>query len=64
MNSQLLAGGYPWTVIPANEARAFEESLEKARVTGEISDLARKIAWHSLNSFVAPKLNGEDPEQD
>lgn len=64
MNSQLLAGGYPWTVIPANEARAFEEALEKARVTGEIGDLARKIAWHSLNSFVAPKLNGEDPEQD
>ena len=49
MNLMLASGGYPWTVIPVEERKAYMNSLEKASVEGNIepfvvfiSDLVRE----------------------
>ena len=44
MNSQLVAGGYPWTVIPGWKADLYNDALEKACTTGEIYHMANLVA--------------------
>ena len=44
MNSQLVAGGYPWSVIPGWKADLYNDALEKACTTGGIYDLANLVA--------------------
>lgn len=44
MNSQLVSGGYPWTVIPVWKSDMYEEALEKACTKGDIYDLAHLVA--------------------
>ena len=44
MNSQLVAGGYPWTVIPGWKADLYNDALEKACTIGDIHDLAHLVA--------------------
>ena len=44
MNSQLVAGGYPWTVIPGWKTDLYNNALEKACTTGGIYDLANLVA--------------------
>ncbi|MBQ8063714.1 MAG: Fic family protein [Clostridia bacterium] len=44
MNSQLVSGGYPWTVIPVWKSDMYEAALEKACTKGEIYDLAHLVA--------------------
>ena len=41
MNTMMMAaGGYPWTVIPLSERKAYMASLEKASVGGGIDPFA------------------------
>ena len=40
MNLMLAAGGYPWTVVPTEERRAYMEALEQASVAEDIGPCA------------------------
>jgi hypothetical protein len=40
VNTMMAAGGYPWTVIPLPERKAYMSSLEKASVGGDIGPFA------------------------
>ena len=44
MNTQLVSGGYPWTVIPQMWDEEYFAALEKACVGLDISDFARLMA--------------------
>lgn len=50
MNCQLIAGGYAWTVIPAEKVQEYDESLEKACVELDISGFTRIIATQVATS--------------
>ena len=43
MNCQLVAGGYAWTVIPADLAEEYDEALEKACTELDISMFTKLI---------------------
>jgi len=43
MNAMLVAGGYPWTVVPVEQRNAYMETLETASVDGDIAPFARFI---------------------
>ncbi len=43
MNTQLISGGYNWTVIPVESRDEYMEAIEKASVRGDISDFAQFI---------------------
>lgn len=45
MNAMLASGGYPWTVIPVEERKAYMSSLEKASVEQNIKPFAKFIAY-------------------
>lgn len=45
MNTMLASGGYPWTVIPIEERKAYMESLEKASVDQNIESFAKFISY-------------------
>ena len=44
MNTMMAAGGYPWTVIPLPERKAYMASLEKASVGEDIGPFADFLA--------------------
>jgi fido (protein-threonine AMPylation protein) len=44
MNTMMAAGGYPWTVIPLSERKAYMSALEKASVDEDIAPFAEFIA--------------------
>ncbi|MBO4763078.1 MAG: Fic family protein [Candidatus Methanomethylophilaceae archaeon] len=44
MNTQLVAGGYPWTIIPEMWGEEYFDALEKACVDLDIKDFAQLIA--------------------
>lgn len=44
MNTMMAAGGYPWTVIPLSERKAYMGSLEKASVREDIGPFADFLA--------------------
>ncbi len=44
MNTQLVAAGYPWTVIPEMWDEEYDKALEKACVELDIGDFARLMA--------------------
>ena len=44
MNTMMAAGGYPWTVIPLSERKAYMASLEKASVGEDIGPFADFLA--------------------
>lgn len=54
MNTMMAAGGYPWTVIPLSERRAYMASLEKASVSEDIGPFADFLA-----RLVEKRLAGE-----
>jgi len=54
MNTMMAAGGYPWTVIPLPERRAYKASLEKASVGEDIGPFADFMA-----NLVEKRLAGE-----
>lgn len=54
MNTLMAAGGYPWTVIPLPERKAYMASLEKASVDEDIRPFA-----HFLARLVEKRLAGE-----
>ena len=54
MNTMMAAGGYPWTVIPLSERKAYMESLEKASVGEDIGPFADFLAH-----LVEKRLAGE-----
>ena len=54
MNTMTAAGGYPWTVIPLPERKAYMSSLEKASVGEDIGPFADFLA-----TFVERRLAGE-----
>ena len=54
MNTMMAAGGYPWTVIPLPERKAYMASLEKASVGEEIGPFAGFVA-----RLVEKRLAGE-----
>jgi Fic family protein len=51
MNTMIAAGGYPWTVIPLSERKAYMASLEKA-TSARTSDRLR-IFWHDSSRNVS-----------
>lgn len=54
MNLMMAAGGYPWTVIPVEERKAYMVALEKASVDEEIRPFADFLA-----GLVKKRLAGE-----
>lgn len=44
MNTMLASGGYPWTVIPLDERRAYMQALEKASAGQDITDFTAFLA--------------------
>src|SRR5215469_6382262 len=54
MNTMMAAGGYPWTVIPLPERKAYMASLEKASVGEDIGPFADFLA-----TLVERRLAGE-----
>src|SRR5215469_5844680 len=54
MNTMMAAGGYPWTVIPLPERKAYMASLEKASVGEDIGPFADFLAI-----LVEQRLAGE-----
>ena len=54
MNTMMAAGGYPWTVIPLSERKAYMASLEKASVSEDIGPFADFLA-----RLVEKRLAGE-----
>jgi len=53
MNLMMAAGGYPWTVIPVTERKAYMAALEKASVGEDIAPFADFLA-----RLVAKRLAG------
>ena len=45
MNVMLASGGYPWTVIPAEERDNYMNALEIASVDQDIKPFAEFVAW-------------------
>jgi Fic family protein len=54
MNLMMAAGGYPWTVIPVAERKAYMNALEKASVGEEIGPFTDFLA-----GLVTKRLAGE-----
>ena len=54
MNTMMAAGGYPWTVIPLPERKAYMTYLEKASVGEDIGPFAEFLA-----TLVEKRLAGE-----
>jgi fido (protein-threonine AMPylation protein) len=54
MNTMMAAGGYPWTVIPLSERKAYMAALEKASVGEDIDPFADFLA-----TLVGKGLAGE-----
>ena len=54
MNTMMAAGGYPWTVIPLTQRKAYMASLEKASVGEDIGRFADFVA-----RLVEKRLAGE-----
>ena len=52
MNTQLISGGYDWTIIPVDKRTAYMTALEKASVEGNITDFTLFIA-----SLISGKSN-------
>ena len=46
MNVMLASGGYPWTVLPAEERDEYMQSLEEASTSNNISRFAKFVAHH------------------
>ena len=44
LNVMLASGGYPWTVIPVEERKAYMAALEKASVENDIEPFAKFLA--------------------
>ncbi len=44
MNTQLISGGYDWTIIPVENRTAYMAALEKASVQGDITDFTLFIS--------------------
>ena len=45
MNTMLVSGGYPWTVIPVEERDNYMNALESASVDQDIEPFAKFMAW-------------------
>ena len=45
MNVMLASGGYPWTVIPVEERKAYMAALEKASVEQDVEAFAKFIGY-------------------
>ena len=54
MNLMMASGGYPWTVVPADERKSYMEALEKASVDEDIKPFADFLA-----TLVEKRLAGE-----
>jgi Fic family protein len=54
MNVMMAAGGYPWTVVPVAERKAYLAALEKASVGENIAPFAEFLA-----ALVEKRLAGE-----
>jgi len=44
MNTQLISGGYDWTIVPFERRAEYMAALEKASVQGDIKDFTLFIA--------------------
>lgn len=54
MNTMLVSGGYPWTVIPVEERDRYMNALEKASINQDVRPFAEFIAY-----LVGASLKGE-----
>ena len=54
MNVMMAAGGYPWTVVPVAQRKAYMAALEKASVGEDIGPFAELLA-----GLVRRRLAGE-----
>jgi len=44
MNTMIVSGGYPWTVIPVTDRNAYVHALEKASVSENIAPFVDFLA--------------------
>ena len=61
MNAMLASGGYPWTVIPVEERKAYMSSLEKASVGQDIKPFAKLLGYlaeQTLKGKPVAKIKG------
>jgi hypothetical protein len=59
MNAMLTAGGYPWTIIPVGERKAYMDALEQASVNHNIipfSDFLAKLVSGGMQGEPLPPL--------
>ncbi len=59
MNTMLVAGGYPWTVIPFEERTAYMEALEQASVHQNIApfaDLIGRLVVSRMKGLPLPRI--------
>jgi len=45
MNTMLISGGYPWTVIPIDERDGYMQALESASVENDIEPFSKFMAY-------------------
>lgn len=58
MNVMLASGGYPWTVIPVEERKAYMAALEAASVDNDIGPFTEFLA-----KLVRAGLEGEQGQK-
>jgi len=59
MNAMLVAGGYPWAVVPLEERKTYMEALEQASVHQNIEPFVTfisKIVTNRLSGKPQPKI--------
>ena len=59
MNAMLVAGGYPWAVVPLEERKTYMEALEQASVHQNIEPFVTfiaKIVTNRLRGKPQPKI--------
>lgn len=54
VNTMMASGGYPWTVIPVSDRKAYVEALERASVGEDVGPFADFLA-----GLVNKRLAGE-----
>jgi Fic family protein len=64
MNTQLLTGGYRWTIIPVECRDEYMAALEKASVGGDVEDFAKFIAGAMVAAAAQPtaQRSGSQPQ--
>ena len=64
INLMMVAGGYPWTVVPVSDRAAYMNALERASVDGDIvpfADFLAALTKHGLDRDPLPPISLRPP---